>query len=345
MIEIDGSYGEGGGQIVRTSLALSCITGKPFRVYNIRANRPKPGLAAQHLTGVLAAAEISGASCEGVRKKSKEFTFQPGPVRSGEYSFDIGTAGSISLMLQVIALPLSKAAGVSEVSATGGTHVEWSPTFDYLRYVWATALSGMGIEINLNLTGAGYYPKGGGEVRFSITNADKIKPVSLEERGNLLEVRAISASSNLPDHVRKRQADRTRNRMKKLDVPIDVEEIDRPGIAPGSSVIIVPEFENGLAGFSSLGKPRLKAELVAEKACREFSDFLEGTGAVDKRLADQILLPCALADGQSVYTTTEITQHTLTNAEIIRKFVDVSVEIEGSCGEPGVIRVIPRSIK
>ncbi|TET36190.1 MAG: RNA 3'-phosphate cyclase [Planctomycetota bacterium] len=345
MIEIDGSFGEGGGQIIRTSLALSCVTGKPFRVRNIRANRPKPGLAPQHLAGVRAAARICNAKLTGDKKRSREFSFEPGEIRNGEYRFDIGTAGSISLLLQVIMPPLATAPGTSKITVTGGTHVSWCPTFDYLREIWARALARLGFEFKLEMKAAGYYPQGGGEVACTIEQAPGIKPLILNERGKLLRVRGISASSNLPGHVRRRQANRIRQRLNNLDVPIEIERVDRPGPAPGTAVIIIPEFENGFAGFTSLGKPRLKAELVAEKAVQEFREFMEKPGAVDRRLADQLLLPAALADGETVYTTTEITNHTLTNADIIQEFVDVSVKISGKIGEPGSIGVAPRSEK
>jgi len=220
VIEIDGSFGEGGGQILRTAVALSCVTGKAVRIKKIRANRPKPGLAAQHLKGIEAAKIISGAEVEGLRLGSTEVIFRPGIVRGGEYRIDIGTAGSVTLIFQTILLPLLFAERESRVTVTGGTDVAWAPPVDYFKNVTLKALREMNAECQLQVLRRGYYPKGGGAVRL------EVKPS--EMRGVIFErldeiVKGVSHCQNLPEHVAVRQANSAREFLEERGIRAEIK--------------------------------------------------------------------------------------------------------------------------
>ncbi len=339
MLQIDGSQGEGGGQVLRTSLALACLAQSPIQIFNIRARRPKPGLQAQHLQAVRAATAISHAKVSGDKLGSQSLYFDPGRVMPGDYRFEIGTAGATTLVLQTIFLPLCLAGGTSHVTITGGTHVPWSPAFHYLAWNWLTCVRQMGVQATLTLDKAGFYPPGGGQLRAIISPAQTLFPLQWTERGDLSGVRGLSAGANLPEHVIHRQRDRVRARLGKA-IPVETLEMSAP--SPGSMVLMMAEFARGRGASGSLGKKGKPAEVVADEAVDGLEKFLASPATVDAYLADQLLLPLAFANGISEFVTVEVTQHLLTNAAVIEQFARAQITIEGSLGDPGRVRVFPR---
>ena len=341
MIVIDGSTGEGGGQILRSALSLSLLTGQPFNLTNVRAGRPKPGLRPQHLSAVQAAAQISRASVDGDRKGSSQITFIPGPVQPGDYHFDIGTAGATSLVLQTLLLPLALVQDPSHLTITGGTHVPWSPCFHYLDWHWARFLSRMGIHFNLSLINAGFYPRGGGELRAVIPGSAELKGVDLSHRGPLQRVYGLSAVANLPLDIAERQRRQSRKRLMNLitTVDVDVQIESLPAQSKGTMLLLLAEFEHTHACFFALGAPGKPAERVADEAVEDLAKFLKTDGAVDHWLADQLLLPLAISNQPCVLRTSEVTQHLLTNLEVIRHFLAVDTVVDGPLGTPAFIRL------
>jgi RNA 3'-terminal phosphate cyclase (ATP) len=339
ILEIDGAQGEGGGQVLRTALTLSLITGKPFQIVHLRARRARPGLLAQHLRAVEAAAAIAGAQTAGAALGSRSVLFEPGTIQAGHYQFDIGTAGSTSLVLQTILLPLGLASETSTAIVTGGTHVPWSPCFHYLQLQWLPYVRAIGFEIDLDLELAGFFPHGGGRVRSTIRPNKKLGPLRLVERGALERIRGISAVANLPTSIADRQSNRARERLAGRCAAIDIETVALPSRFKGTMLLLLGEFERSrccFVGLGALGKP---AERVADEAADQFSEFLASDGAIDPFLADQLVLPLALVRENSELRTANVTNHILTNAEIVRKFLPAEIEITGKVGEAGTVRV------
>jgi RNA 3'-terminal phosphate cyclase (ATP) len=352
MRRIDGSYGEGGGQVLRTSLALSAVTGNPVEVVRIRAGRRKPGLAPQHLTGVRAAAKVCHADLSGAQLKSQELSFTPrsAPV-AGTYTFDVaqaakgGSAGSVSLVLQTVLVPLSFANGPSQLTLRGGTHVAWSPPFDYLKRVYLPALAQMGFRAKANLTRWGWYPIGGGEVRAQVQpvpgGREALAGLDLRHRGNLVRARGISAASNLPRHIRQRQARTAQQVLRSHGVNVRMDEVEAPSKGTGTVVFVWADFEQVAAGYTSLGERGKPAEKVAEEAALALLTFRDKDAAVDRFLADQLILPAALAHTPTVFATEQVTQHLLTNAWVVEQFGVARVEIDGEEGWPGRVTITP----
>jgi len=349
MITIDGSFGEGGGQVLRTSLSLSTITGQPLHLYNIRAGRSKPGLQAQHLTSVRAAAAICGAQLEGDVLNSQSLVFRPThPPHTGEYVFDVtearesGSAGATTLILQTVLLPLALApdGGDSRVTLRGGTHAPFSPPFPYLRHVYLPTLWKMGIRAEAELYRYGWYPAGGGEMTVKL-RANKISPISLTERGELRQVWGTAAVSNLPSHIAQRMANRAVNVLNGKGVTAHIEAAHVGATGPGAGIFIFAEYEHGLAGFTAYGRKGLPSEQVAEMACEDFLAHHQRDAATDLHLADQLILPAVLAAarGSSHWTTCRLTQHLLTNVWVVNHFLDVPIHITGNEGGPGEIVV------
>ncbi|HUL20232.1 MAG TPA: RNA 3'-terminal phosphate cyclase [Thermodesulfobacteriota bacterium] len=342
MIQIDGSYGEGGGQILRTALALSAILKKPFTLYHIRCKRKNPGLQAQHLAAVEALARITEAQVEGVTFGSQEITFIPQRVHSGEYQFEVRTAGSAILLLQAIFLPLCFSRGVSNVTLIGGTHVQWSPSFHYFSEVFLPALEGLGVSATVAIERWGFFPKGGGRIRLKINPIQELKPISLVDRGSLKKIRGISAVSKLPEHVAERQKEQALKRIQgelKIDGEIAVlDDVHSDG--PGSFLFLLAEYEKVISGFSALGVKGKPAERVADEAVDSLKDYLESEGCVDPYLTDQIVPFMALAKGNSSITTMLITEHLLTNLWVIQHFLDVTISKEGEKGKKGRVEFL-----
>jgi RNA 3'-terminal phosphate cyclase (ATP) len=344
MIKIDGSYGEGGGQVLRTSLALSAITGQPVRLENIRAGRRKPGLMPQHLTGVRAIAKVCNADLEGAKLNAQTLRFVPGSApQAGNYTFDVaqatkgGSAGSVALILQTVLLPLALAEGTSQVTIRGGTHVAWSPIFDYVKRVYLPTLARMGVKAKVNIRRWGWYPIGGGEIWVKVTGiaTGELAALDLRHRGDLLRVRGLSASSNLPKHIRVRQERAALQTLRSNGVNARIDVVDVGSKGTGTVVFLWAEFANGLAGFTSLGERGKPAERVADEAARDLLAFLQGNSALDRYLADQLVLPMVLAARPSQFTTAAVTRHLLTNAWVVDQFLPGRVRVEGAEGMPG----------
>jgi len=343
MIEIDGAKGEGGGQILRSALTLSLMTDRHFRILNIRARRSKPGLRPQHLTSVKAAASVGRAQVEGACLGSREIEFRPSSIRPGSYRFEIPTAGSTSLVLQTVFLPLSTAESPSEIEIIGGTHVPWSPCFHYLETNWLPAMELQGFRADLALEIAGFYPQGGGRIGATIQPLKKrVAPLTCLLRGGLQRVSGLSLVSNLPESIAQRQRNRAVERLADLGCPVEIDVQTFPSPGKGSLLLLHAEFEAGQACYFGLGARGKPAERVADEAVDALQAFLSGDGAVDEYLADQLLLPLAFADGDSEFRTSKITQHLLTSAEVIHAFGAAEIDIRGELDQHGVVKIKPR---
>jgi RNA 3'-terminal phosphate cyclase (ATP) len=342
MVRIDGSQGEGGGQVLRSALTLALLTGKAMRIDRIRAARPKPGMMAQHLRAVAAAAAVGGAQVEGAQPGSQSLVFRPQGLYHGNFRFDIGTAGSTSLVLQTILLPLAAACRASTVEITGGTHVPWSPCFHYLELHWLPFLRQMGLSATLHLERAGFYPRGGGAITAAVQPAEGIAPLRLTGRGRLRRIGCLSVVANLDPGIAGRQARQAQVRLAGCGAPVETEELLLPAIGKGTLLLLLAEFEHSRCCYYALGERGKSAERVADEAADQLLAFLATGAAVDEHLADQLLLPLALAGGESEIATCRVTQHLLTNAEVVRQFLPVEIEVEGRLGEPGVVRVAGR---
>ncbi len=339
MIRVDGSSGEGGGQVLRTSLSLSALTGKELRIVNIRKKRSSPGLRPQHLQAVRAAADICEADVEGDSLGSEEISFRPHQIRSGRYHFSIPTAGSASLVLQTVFLPLTWAASPSQVTIQGGTHVKWSPCYHYLEWQWLHYMKRIGYEGQITLNKAGYYPQGGGEIQATIQPAQGKNPLHLLERKGMIQIRGVSGLTNLPDHITRRMRDRVVSRLGGNYPLNDLRTKHIPGHGKGAFIVLLVEFENSQACYFSLGERGKRAEVVADEAVEQVLNFLNKRGCIDQYLGDQLLLPLSLMDKRSQLSLPEITSHLVTNAEIIRKFIPVTFKIDGDVGQPGTVTV------
>jgi RNA 3'-terminal phosphate cyclase (ATP) len=339
MIHIDGSQGEGGGQVLRSALSLAVITGKTIRIDGIRARRPKPGLMAQHLRAVQAAAAISNARAEGARLGSTMLTFEPQGLSSGTFHFEIGTAGSTSLVLQTILVPLSLAGGHSQITIQGGTHVPWSPSFHYLQRHWQPIMRRIGFDFDLELVKAGFYPKGGGEIRCRIRPAGRLGSLTLVERGDCRGIAGISAVALLDERIAERQRDQVIKRLGGEAMPILIEIRKLAAGSPGTMLLLEGEFEWSRWCACTLGARGKPAERVADEAVDAFLTFRATDAPVDSFLVDQLILALALAHGSSELRCDRISQHLLTNAEVIRAFLPAAIEIQGTHGGPGLLRI------
>jgi RNA 3'-terminal phosphate cyclase (ATP) len=344
MLEIDGSFGEGGGQVLRTSLSLSCLLTKPFRLFNIRRSRKKPGLMPQHLTGIRSLKLISNARVDGDFQGSTELVFEPGEVKAGDYFFDIGTAGSISLLIQAILPPLIFAKNRSSLTLKGGTHVPFSPPFHYISEVFIPTLNRLGIEVKTTIESYGFYPKGGGKVHVEIQPADAIEPANCLERGELRKVHGLSGVGNLPLSIAERQKNAARAILVSQGINAEIEAISVSTPGQGTFMFLKAEIEDCLAGFSSLGERGKKAELVGEEAAKNFLNYNSASACFDHHLADQIVLYLAVAKGESSFTTAEISGHLLTNLWVIEKFLGTCYSVEGEIGRPGKVTIEGRPL-
>jgi RNA 3'-terminal phosphate cyclase (ATP) len=306
---------------------LAAITGKPIRLVGIRAGRKKPGLAAQHLTAVRAAARICNAYLRGDALGSTLLEFTPGTaVQAGTYTFDVsdaqtgGSAGAVTLVLQTILLPLALATNDSQVTLRGGTHVIFSPTVTYIEHVYLPILRRMGIEAKVKLGAWGWYPQGRGEVEMQVSGSSQLSGINLLERGDLQQVRGLAVVTELPSHIPQRMASRAENFLRQTRLKVAIQALREKGVAPGAGIFLTAEYQNSLAGFGGLGRLRLSAETVAEIACQQLLEFHHTGAPVDEHLGDQLLLPAALAKEVSQYRVAKISTHLTTNAVIIEQF-------------------------
>jgi RNA 3'-terminal phosphate cyclase (ATP) len=340
MIEINGAQDEGGGQVLRTSLTLSALTGKPLYIHHIRAQRSRPGLRPQHLAAVRAIAKLTGAKVSGDTLNSPELTLTPAKLRSGRFRFDIPTAGALTLLLQTVYLPLSLATGAAEVTLTGGTHVPWSPIFHYLDDQWLPTLSACGFRADLTLIKAGFYPRGGGKVQVRILPPKDLRPFVGLVRGPLAQIRGVSGVANLSDEIAQRQKHQALRRLSPLCRDTKIKTLRLPSPGKGTFIQLSAHFsDSGRACYSALGAQGKPAEQVADEAVDQLLSFLATDGYIDQYLADQILLPLLTIDGASTFSTSQVTPHLMTNAQVINQFLPGRVRIDGSPNEPGRVHI------
>jgi RNA 3'-terminal phosphate cyclase (ATP) len=341
MLLIDGSIGEGGGQVLRTALSLSMLTGQPIHMINIRAGRQRPGLQPQHLTAVQASAAVCGGQVRGAAINSQQLFFEPGLVRASRYRFDIGTAGSAPLVVQALYLPLAKARDTTTLTITGGTHVPFSPSYHYLEKQWLPVAQSLGFWMRLKLERAGFYPEGGGEIQAHIRPADEILPLERLEPGKLVRIRGISASANLREDIARRQKLQALRRLQPVCADSKIETLELPSPGKGTMLLLQAEFEHSTCCYFSLGAPGKRAEQVADEAADQLEACLASGGALDEFLADQLVLPLVLASGPSRFRTSRVTRHLLTQAALIPMFLPAQVSVEGGEGQPGTVSISP----
>jgi len=348
MLTIDGSFGEGGGQVLRTCLSLAAITGTDVRIAGIRASRKNPGLAAQHLTSVRATAAVCGGMVEGDRLGSQELVFRPRGCHAGQYVFDVTdiqpSAGSVNLVLQTVLPILAQCDGPSEVTLRGGTHVAWSPTFDYVADVFLPAVAEFGVRAETELRKSGHYPKGGGEEVLRIGAGGPWRAVNFGSARGELRCRLTSRASCLPRHVIERQLSAMKTELRGVCSRMEEIAEDTPGIAPGTAAMVatLPGM-GGWAGCTALGARGKPAEAVGREAAQAFRAFVESGAAVDRHLADQLLLYAALAEGATVLAVEEITEHARTNMWVIEQFIGPRFQVEEPAeGKPARIAVSGR---
>ena len=344
---IDGSLGEGGGQILRTTLALSAVTGIPVRIVNIRAKRKNPGLQRQHLTGVKAVAALSNAKVRGAELGSTTLEFEPRGLRGGVFRFDIGTAGSVTLVLQAILPILPFLPEPVKITVTGGTDVPWSPTIDYVRGVLVRVIEKLGLKLQVSLYKRGHYPRGGGMVVYEVRDPPKaLKPIELVDRGRILRVAGVSHCVKLPGHVAERQASSAKKvikaRLGEIDVDIKVES-DSQGkgvLGPGSGIAVWAEFERSVLGADSLGARGKRAEIVGEEAATKLVEDVESGAALDRHMSDMIIPLLALARGKSLVSCAKLTLHAQTNIMVVERMLeDASISVKGEPERPFKLEV------
>ena len=338
LVTLDGASGEGGGQVLRTAISLSMLTGTPFRIEAIRANREKPGLRPQHLKAVESAAELSDAEVEGASVGSRELTFRPGPIRPRDFAVEIGTAGSTALVLQTLHLPLAmRADRPVRLVLSGGTFNDSAPSAPFLESTWRAYWDALGMPVALAMPAAGFFPKGGGRLEAWIEPAQPQPYVRLD-RGPLRRIRGIAGARDLPVSIVERMKGRAEERLAEHGLEAEIEVVSWSGPAPGAAFALIAEHDGPPATFVGHGRRGKPAEAVADDAVDELLAFLDAPGAVDAYSADQILLPLALADGVSAFTVAEATEHLRTNVATIGAFLDRKIRIE----EPaeGPVRVV-----
>ncbi len=323
MLTIDGSQGEGGGQVLRTCLALGSLTGIPFRIENIRAKREKPGLMRQHLTCAIAAARVCGAHVDGAAVGSTALTFLPGRVQGGQFTFPVGSAGSTTLVFQTILWPLLAADMPSVVHIEGGTHNPAAPPVDFLERAFLPLLRRMGARVDVRLQAWGFYPAGGGRIEVKIQPQPRLGTLALCGRGATQAPQARAIVARLPRAIAERESATVR---KALDLPEEAVTLDEvPSAGPGNYLAIEVEMDGYSEVFSGFGQRGVRAETVAEGAAEAARQFLEAGVPVGPHLADQLLIPLALGAG-GTFRTTAPTPHTLTNLDVIRLFLEVDAE-------------------
>lgn len=338
MLEIDASYGEGGGQLLRTAVALAALTGTPVQLSQIRAKRDKPGLAPQHLAAVRAVAEICGAQVDGLALGAQALSFTPGPLRAGEFRFDIGTAGSITLLLQALLPVLLRASGPSEVVVHGGTDVRAAPPLDYYTHVLLRLLRLMGVQVRLQDVRRGYFPRGGGEVRLQVTPAP-LQALRLDGAGALAAVHGLAHVANLPAHIAERMraaalaplAARGRSAHVETRVLGPAQAIGR-----GGALVLWAQTAHSTLGAARVAERGLRAEDIGATVAAELQAELDSGAAVDVHAADQLLIYCALATGDSHYSTRELSRHAQTAMWLIEHFLPRRFRTEAQAGRVAI---------
>jgi RNA 3'-terminal phosphate cyclase (ATP) len=338
-LSLDGSEGEGGGQVLRSALALSMVTGRAFRMRAIRAGRAKPGLLRQHLTAVLAAVQVTGAECEGAAVGSTELSFAPGAVRGGEHRFSIGTAGSTLLVAQTLLPALLTAAAPSRLILEGGTHNPLAPPFEFFARAFLPLVCRMGPRVATSLERHGFYPAGGGRMTVTVDPAPRLAGFELHERGALRARRGSVLLAELPAHIGEREVEVLRAKTGWDEACFSVQTLTRqPG--PGNVVLLEVESEHVIEVFTGFGAPSVRAEAVAGAAVDALRRYIAAGVPVGEHLADQLLVPLALA-GSGAFTTQPLSRHATTQIDLIRRFLDVPIAVDRPGPERQIVRIGP----
>jgi RNA 3'-terminal phosphate cyclase (ATP) len=342
LIEIDGSHGEGGGQILRTALSLSAVTGRGFTMTKVRARRARPGLRPQHLAAVHAMTLVTGARVGGAFEGSPDLRFEPGPIRPGEYRFEIATAGAATLVAQTVVVPLATADAPSRIEVTGGTHVPQSPSFDYFARHYAPMVGRLGLVLRSRLVKAGFYPPGGGEIQVEVDPWRRPGArLDLEQRGALAAVSGLSGAGKARGDAARRTADAAKSRLweaRRLESAWEVVEV--PAVSPGAFLLVEAAFEQSRGAFGFLGEKGLRAEVLGDRAARVLLRFLDAEGAVDEHLADQLVVPLVVAGSGGRATTDRVTRHLVTVVDVVQIF-GFRARAWGRVGGPGGVEVDP----
>lgn len=326
LIRIDGSMGEGGGQILRSALALSLVTGRPIQIDNIRRGRKKPGLLRQHLTAVNAAAEVSSARTEDAALGSTRLTFSPGSVAPGEYRFRVGTAGSATLVLQTVLPALITASEPSTLHLEGGTHNPWAPPFDFLAKAFLPCLRRMGPRVHAVLERPGFFPAGGGRFQVVVEPVERLEPIEIMERGEIRRRTARALVAHLPLSIGHREIKKVRDMLSWDRGSFRVDEVtDSDG--PGNALTLEIESENITEVFTGFGERGVAADVVAKRAVGEVRRYLASGVPIGEHLADQLLLPMALSGG-GAFRTVKPSRHTTTNIDVISMFLNVDIRVQ-----------------
>ena len=328
MIILDGSQGEGGGQIVRTAITLSTITGIPVTIEHIRAGRDRPGLRPQHVTAIQAAAALCNAQVEGLSVAAETIHFAPGgPVQAGNYEWSVGTAGSAPLVIQTALLPLALADGPSELRIHGGTHVPHSPSGHYLRDVYLPVLLGLGVHAEIYMEVLGWMPQGGGTMVMHTPGNTPPHARDMSQRGEVERVLGTAIGCNLPSHIPQRMANRAINLLGAIDAPLDIRPMRTKSTSTGAGLFLAVEYANGRGGVGMLGRKGVPSEVVAEQAITALLEFHDSQAAIDEHLADQLVVPLALAEDQSTLSTHRITRHLRTNVDVVTAFINRPIRV------------------
>lgn len=332
MLGIDGSYGEGGGQILRNSVALSTLTKKPIKITNIRANRPNPGIKPQHYISIKSIQELCDAEIKGLEIGSPTITFKPGDIKGGKFKFDIGTAGSITLVFQAFILASLNTETPITIQLTGGTDVKWSPSWDYFNHVFIPFLKKIGLNVNANLIKRGYYPKGGGEAEITIYPCEKIKPLKLDKYQEFSTANGIINIANLPDHISTRIGHSVVKSLLKKDINTKIEVEESTSLSPGTGVTLWVENKDTILGTTVLGEREITSEELGKNATNNLLKEIESDVTLDVYAFDQLLPYMALAKdhGKSTCYIREMTDHAKTNIWLLQQFLDAQFEAKQS---------------
>ncbi|MCK5559672.1 MAG: RNA 3'-terminal phosphate cyclase [Thermoplasmata archaeon] len=330
MHEIDGSYGEGGGQILRTAVALAAVTAQPLRIINIRSSRPKPGLAAQHITALKSVAALCNATTTNLEIGASAIEFVPGQLQAGKFEFEIGTAGSITLVLQACLIPAIYAGENITLTITGGTDVKWSPPIDYFKNVFLKLIEKMGINVNIDVQKRGYYPQGGGRVELEIRPVPKLRPLNIPEPGELKTIAGVIHLTKLPNHILDRIKKSAIEKLKSYGNIELTQDTRDAGVSQGTGITLWSETAHSVLGTSALGERGVPAEKIGRAAAETLIQELQGGGSVDVHAADQLLPYMALEGG--VVTVRELSMHAKTNIWLIEQILDKKFVVEQTEG-------------
>lgn len=327
-MQVDGSYGEGGGQILRTAVAFSALTKKPVKITNIRANRPNPGIKPQHYVAIKSIKELCNAETGELEIGSSNLKFMPGDIKGGEYKFDIGTAGSITLVFQACILSSLKTKKPITMRLTGGTDVKWSPSWDYFEYVFLPIIQKMGLSVNAKLIKRGYYPKGGGEAVITINPCKDILPLQLDKKQEFTEVNGIIHIANLPDHIGTRMKGAVIKMLLKKNLKTSLKIEKTTSLSTGTGVTLWIQSKDTVLGSTVLGEKGASSEKVGDAAATGLIREIESGATLDVHAFDQMLpyMVMAKEEGESTCIVREVSSHAQTNMWLIKQFFNVQVE-------------------